>query len=56
MKKLRLNEGKSKIMRSSRYGNACDTKCKPLEEVDCLKYLGRKWQLMGDVKGMWCTE
>ena len=28
----------------------------PLEEVDCFKYLGRKWQLMEDVKGMWYTE
>ena len=28
----------------------------PLEEVYCLKYLGRKWQLMDDVKGMWYTE
>ena len=28
----------------------------PLEEVDCFKYLSRKWQLMEDVKGMWCTE
>ena len=28
----------------------------PLEEVDCYKYLGRKWQPMEDVKGMWYTE
>ena len=28
----------------------------PLEEVDCFKYLGCKWQLMEDVKGMWYTE
>ena len=28
----------------------------PLEEVDCLKYLWHKWQLMEDVKGMWYKE
>ena len=28
----------------------------PLEEVDCLKYLGSKWQLMENVKGIWYTE
>ena len=28
----------------------------PLEEVDCYKYLGRKWQPMEDVRGMWYTE
>ena len=28
----------------------------PLEEVDCFKYLGRKWQPMEDMKGMLCTE
>ena len=28
----------------------------PLEEVDCFKYLGRNWQPMEDVKGMWYTE
>ena len=27
-----------------------------LEEVDCFKYQGRKWQQMEDVKGMWYTE
>ena len=27
-----------------------------LEEVDCFKYLGRKWQSMEDVKGIWYTE
>ena len=27
----------------------------PLEEVDCVKYLGRKLQLMDDVKGIWYT-
>ena len=28
----------------------------PLEEVDCFSTWGRKWQLTGDVKGMWYTE
>ena len=28
----------------------------PLEELDCFKYLGRKWQLMEDVNGMWYPE
>ena len=26
-----------------------------LEEVDCFRYWGRKWQLMKDVKLMWYT-
>ena len=26
--------------------------CEPLEEVACVKHLGRKWQLMEDVIGM----
>ena len=42
-RKLRVNVGKSKVMRFSRYGNgdnACDTNGEPLEEVDCFKYLG----------------
>ena len=28
----------------------------PLEEVDCIKSRGPKWQLMKDVKRMWYTE
>ena len=28
----------------------------PLEEMDCFKYLGRKWQLMEDVNWMWYPE
>ena len=59
-KKLRVNVGKSKVMRCSRYGNGDRMDVildgKPLEEVDCFKYLGRKWQPMEDVKWMWYTE
>ena len=42
-RKLRVNVGKSKVMRCSWCGNgsnACTTKWQPLEEVDCFKYLG----------------
>ena len=41
-RKLRANVGKSKVMRCSRYGNACRRHVilngEPLEEVDCFKY------------------
>ena len=41
---LRVNVGKSKVMRCSRYGNGdwlhVILNGEPLEEVDCLKYLG----------------
>ena len=53
---LRVNVGKSKVMRCSRYGNGGRLHVilndEPLEEVDCLMYLGRKWQLTKDIKGM----
>ena len=43
-RKLRVNVGKSKVMRCSRYGNGdrmhVILNCEPLEEVDCFKYLG----------------
>ena len=43
-RKLRVNVGKNKVMRCSRYGNGCRMHViqngKPLEEVYCLKYLG----------------
>ena len=42
-KKLRVNVGKSKVMRCSRYGNGrmhVLLNGEPLEEVDCFKYLG----------------
>ena len=59
-RKLRVNLGKSRVMRCSRYGNGGRMHVilngEPLEEVDCFKYLDRKWQLMEDMKGMWCTE
>ena len=57
---MRVNVGMSKVVRFSRYGNGGRMHVilngEPLEEVDCFKYLGRKWQLMEDVKEMWCTE
>ena len=43
-RKLRVNLGKSKVMRCSRYGNGdrmhVILNSEPLEEVDCFKYLG----------------
>ena len=43
-RKLRVNVGKSKVMRCSRYGNGdrmyVILNGEPLEEVDCFKYLG----------------
>ena len=43
-RKLRVNIGKSKVMRCSRYGNGgrmhVILNSKPLEEADCFKYLG----------------
>ena len=43
-RKLRVNVGKSKVMRWSRYGNGDRMHIilngEPLEEVDCFKYLG----------------
>ena len=42
--KLRVNAGKSKVMRCSRYGNGGRMHLilngEPLEDVDCFKYLG----------------
>ena len=42
-RKLRVNVGKSKIMRCSKYGNGgrmhVTLNGEPLEEVDCFKYL-----------------
>ena len=42
--KLRVNVGKSKVMRCSKYGNGDRIHVilngEPLEEVDCFKYLG----------------
>ena len=43
-RKLRVNVGKSKVMRCSRYNNGDRMHVmingEPLEEVDCFKYLG----------------
>ena len=43
-RKFRVNVGKSKVMRCSRYGNGGRTYVivngEPLEEVDCFNYLG----------------
>ena len=43
-RKLRVNVGKSKVMRCSRYGNGDRMHAilngEPLKEVDCFKYLG----------------
>ena len=59
-RKLRVNVGKSKVVRCSRYDNDGRMHVilngEPLEEVDCFKYLGSQWQLMEDVNGMWYTE
>ena len=58
---LRLNVGKSKVMRCSRYGNWGQLHLRlngePLDEVDCFKFL--RSQVVADggsVKGMWFTE
>ena len=43
-RKLRVNVGKSKVMRCSRYGNGDRMHVilngEPFEEVDCFRYLG----------------
>ena len=54
-RKLRVNVGKSKVMRCSRYGNG-DRKHvilngEPLEEVDCFKYLGSQVAADGGCEG-----
>ena len=58
--KLRVNVGKSKVMRCSRYGNGDRMHVilngEPLDEVDCFKFLGSEVAPMEDVKAMWCTE
>ena len=44
IRNLRVNAGKIKVMRCSRYGNwgrmHAILNCEPLEEVDWLKYMG----------------
>ena len=55
-----MNVGQNKVIRCSRYANRGRMFVKlivePLEEVDCFKYWGRKWQRMEDVKEMWYSE
>ena len=50
-RKLRVNVGKSKVMRCSRYGNGermdVILNCEPLEEVDYFKYLGSQVEADG---------
>ena len=58
-RRLRVNEGKSKVMRCSRYGNG--GRMHVILKGEWRKRVisstrGRKWQLMEDVKGMWYTE
>ena len=52
--------GKSKVMRFMMYGNGVECmrlNGDPVEEVDCFKYLGHKWQRMQVVKWiMWYIE
>ena len=59
-RKLRVNVGKSKVMRCSRYGNGDQTHVilnfEPLEEVDYLSTWGCKCQPMEDVKRMLYTQ
>ena len=55
-KKLRVNVGKSKVMRCSRHGNGDRMHVilngEPLEEVDCFKYLGSQVAADGGRKRM----
>ena len=55
-KKLRVNVGKSIVMRCSRYGNGGPMHVNRMRKWIVLCTWNRKWQLMEDVKGMWCTE
>ena len=53
-RELRVNVGKSKVMRCSRYGNCVQMPVilngEPLEEVDCFKYLGSRVAADGECK------
>ena len=59
-RKLRVNVGKSKVMMCSRYGNGGRMHVilngKPLEEMDCFKYLGSQVAAGGECEWMWYTE
>ena len=54
-RKLRVNLGKIKVMRCSRYGNGgrmhVILNAEPLKEVDCFKYLGS--QVVADERCEW---
>ena len=58
--KLRVNVGKNKVIKCSRYGNwdrmHAILNGETLEEVDCFKHLGSQWQLMEDAERVWCTQ
>ena len=59
-RKLRVNVGKSKVMRCSMYGNGDRMHVilngEPSEEVDCFKSLGSQVAADGGCEKMWCTE
>ena len=59
-RKSKVNIGKSKVMRCSRYGKGDRMHVilhgEPLEEVDCFNYLGSQVAADQDEKGMWYTE
>ena len=61
-RKLRVNVGKSKVMRCSRYGNGDRMHViqngEPLEYVDCFKYLGSQVAADGgcSTQNEWNTE
>ena len=59
-RRLRVNIGKSKVMRCSRYINGgrmqVRLKGEPLDEVDCFKYLALQVATDEIVKWIWYTE
>ena len=59
-RKLRVNVGKSNVMRLSGYGNGDRMHVilngEPLEEEDILSTWDHKWQLMKEVIRMWYAE
>ena len=59
-RKVRVNVGKSKFVRFSKYGNRGRMHVilngEPLEKWIVLSTYGRKWQLVEDVKLVWYIE
>ena len=59
-RKLRVNVGKCKVIRFSRYIKVglmhVTLNGKPLEEIDCFKYLGSQVSADGGLKGIWFSE